>query len=167
MRRSLIAAPLLLAVMAPSAGAPLAQDLFAYPNEGQSQEQQEQDKFACYQWAREQSGFDPMQAPVASAPAPKNDTPSTGASVVGGAGIGAALGAIGGAIAGGAAGKGAAIGAAGGGLLGGLHSESQKSNYRKERQEWERQQAAQYQQGRNKYNRAYSACMTGRGYTIS
>ena len=89
-----------------------------------------------------------------------------GPRMLGGAGIGAALGAIGGAI-GGSAGKGAAIGAAGGGLLGGLHSTSQKSSYKKEHKQWEKEQTAQYQQGRNNYNRAYSGCMSGRGYTVS
>ena len=81
--------------------------------------------------------------------------------------LGAGAGAIGGAISGGNAGKGAAIGAGIGGLLGGLRSNSQKNKNKKAQQDWQRQQAGQYQQARNNYNRAYSACMSARDYTIS
>jgi hypothetical protein len=150
-------------LVAPSA-APLAQDVYAYPNQGQSQEQQDKDQFECFNWSKQQSGFDPMAVPTASAPPPQDQ--STGPGLLGGAAVGAGAGAIGGAI-GGNTGKGAAIGAAAGGLLGGLRSNRQKNSNQQARQDWERQQAAQYQQARNNYNRAYSACMTARGYTIS
>lgn len=36
-------------------------ELFAYPQKGQSEAQQAEDRFACHQWARQQSGFDPTQ----------------------------------------------------------------------------------------------------------
>ncbi len=165
MRRSLCVSSVVLAVLAAPSAAPLAQDVYAYPNQGQSQEQQEKDQFECFKWAKQQSGFDPMAVPTASAPAPSDK--STGPGLLGGAAIGGGAGAIGGAIAGGHAGKGAAIGAGIGGLLGGLTSNSQHKKNKKQRQDWERQQASQYQQARNNYNRAYSACMTGRGYTVS
>ena len=32
--------------------------------------------------------------------------------------------------------------------------------------EWERREAAQYAQARAQYNRAFAACMEGRGYTV-
>lgn len=163
MRRSLCVSSIVLAMLtAPSA---LAQDVYAYPNQGQSQEQQQKDQFECFQWSKQQSGFDPMAVPTTSAPAPQDQ--STGPGLLGGAAIGGGAGAIGGAIAGGSAGKGAAIGAGIGGLLGGLKSSSSKKKNKKAHQDWERQQTAQYQQARNNYNRAYSACMTARGYTIS
>jgi predicted lipid-binding transport protein (Tim44 family) len=151
-------------LVAPSA-APLAQDMYAYPNKGQSQDQQQKDEYECFNWSKQQSGFDPMAVPTASAPPPKDK--STGPGLLGGAALGGGAGAIGGAIAGGSAGKGAAIGAGLGGLLGGLSSSSKKNKNKQKRQDWERQQAGQYQQQRNNYNRAYSACMTGRGYTVS
>ena len=141
-----------------------AQDVFAYPNQGQSQEQQDRDQFECHNWARQQSGFDPMQAPTATTPPPSQQ--STGPGVVGGAAVGAGVGVIGGAI-GGNVGKGAAIGAVTGGLLGGLRSQNRSRQNQQARQDWERQQAAQYQHGRNNYNRAFAACMSGRGYTIN
>jgi hypothetical protein len=37
-------------------------DLFIYPKNGQSEEQQSTDKFECHKWASQQSGFDPTQS---------------------------------------------------------------------------------------------------------
>ena len=164
MRRSFCVLSFVMAMLVAPSAAPLAQDVYAYPNQGQSQEQQQQDQFECFNWSKQQSGFDPMAVPTASAPPPQDQ--STGPGLLGGAAVGAGAGAIGGAI-GGNTGKGALIGAAAGGLFGGLRSNRQKNNNQQARQDWERQQAAQYQQARNNYNRAYSACMTARGYTIS
>ena len=45
-------------------------EVFNYPNKGQSQEQQERDKFECHSWAVRNSGFDPMKRPTASTPPP-------------------------------------------------------------------------------------------------
>jgi hypothetical protein len=131
-------------------------DVFVYPSKGQTKEQQEQDEFSCYKWAKEQTGFDPTQ-PMQQAAAP---APQGGAAK--GAAKGAAIGAIGGAI-GGDAGKGAAIGA-GVGAAGGAAR----------RRKGEQQQAAAQQKAKQEYSaevdgykRAFSACMTGRGYTVS
>jgi hypothetical protein len=87
-------------------------DFIIYPNDGQSKEQQEQDQFSCYSWAKEQTGFDPMEAPRATAPPP------------------------------------------------------QKKQEEHAEQQWAQQQVSQYEQRRNGYNRAYSACLEGRGYTV-
>ncbi len=64
------------------------------------------DELECYNWAKQQSGFDPMAAPQATAPPTQQQ--SSGGGALGGAAPGAAIGAVGGAIAGNA-GKGAAI----------------------------------------------------------
>lgn len=37
-------------------------EIFVYPNEGQSDEQRERDRYECYLWAVEQTGFDPGTA---------------------------------------------------------------------------------------------------------
>jgi hypothetical protein len=37
-------------------------DLFVYPKRGQSEEQETRDKFECYQFAAEETGFDPTRA---------------------------------------------------------------------------------------------------------
>jgi OmpA family protein len=132
-------------------------DVFVYPAKGQTKEQQEQDEFACYKWAKEQTGFDPTQ-PIqqqAAAPAQQN-------AAVKGAARGAAIGAIGGAI-GGDAGKGAAIGAgvgAAGGTMRRRHAEQQQAAaQQKAKQAYDADVAG--------YKRAFSGCMTARGSTVS
>lgn len=147
----------------------LAQDLIVYPAKGQSQDQMEKDKFACYSWAKQETGFDPMETPQATAPPPpKQAQTSTAGGVVRGGVGGGLLGAGVGAIAGGSKGakKGAAIGAISGGAIGGLRSSSQQRQDAQAQKQWEQQQADQYMQKRNSYNRAYSACLEGRGYTV-
>jgi len=44
-----------------STNPPTSPDLYAYPKNGQNQEQQSADRFECHQWAASQSGFDPTQ----------------------------------------------------------------------------------------------------------
>jgi hypothetical protein len=151
------------------AGTAVAQDLMIYPAKGQSQDQMEKDKFECYSWAKKESGFDPMKMPTATAPPPpKQATSSTaGGAVRGGVG-GGLLGAGVGAIAGGRKGarKGVLIGGLSGGAIGGVRSSSQQKQDRQARKQWEQQQADQYMHQRNTYNRAYSACLEGKGYTV-
>ena len=133
-----------------------AQDPIVFPAKGQSNQKMESDKYACYSWAKGHTGFDPMQAPTSTAPPP----PAQGG-VVKGAARGALAGVAIGAIAG-DAGKGAAIGAAAGGMVGGARQK--QSN--QQQQQAAQQQAAGYEQKRGEYNRAWSACMEGKGYTV-
>jgi hypothetical protein len=128
-------------------GATLAgADVYVYPAKGQNKEQQERDQFECYKWAKEQTGFDPSRPAQAAGPPPGGAVP--------GAAKGAAVGAIGGAI-GGNAGKGAAIGAGVGGAAGAVR-----------RHRGAAAQQQRYAANRNDYDRAFGACMTGRGYTV-
>ncbi len=141
----------------------VAQDKFIYPQKGQSNEQMEKDKFECYNWAKKQTGFDPMEVPTATAPPPKQEAPKGGAGrgMLGGALTGAVIGGIAG-----DAGKGAAIGAVGGGVFGGARRHEQKQQQQHAEQQWAQEQSAQYAQRRNSYNRAHTACLEGRGYTV-
>ncbi len=141
-----------------------AQDPMVYPAKGQSQEQMEKDKFECYSWAKKQTGFDPMQVPQATAPPPQQQQRSGGA--VRGAAGGALAGAAIGKLSGGSASKGAAWGAAGGGLVGGMRHSRRRQADQQAQQQWEQEQAANYAHQRNQYNRAFGACMEGRGYTV-
>jgi hypothetical protein len=141
----------------------LAQEPFIYPDKGQSKEQQEKDKFECYSWAKGQTGFDPMQVPTATTAPPPQEAQQGG--VVRGAGRGAVGGLAVGAIAG-DAGKGAAIGAASGALIGGMRRNDQQRQQQQAEQQWANEQTANYANQRNNYNRAYSACLEGRGYTV-
>jgi len=145
-------------------GAALAQDLMVYPKRGQSAEQMEQDKFQCFSWARQQTGFDPMRTPTASTPPPRQPEPT------GGAGRGAVRGGVGGGLIGGIAGdsasRGAAIGAVGGAMVGGARRRQQQDDYEARQRAWAQQQAAEHAQKRSAFNRAYAACLEGRGYTV-
>jgi hypothetical protein len=48
--------------------APASDQLFVYPNKGQSPEQQENDRYECHRVAVQQSGFDPTKAGGGVAP---------------------------------------------------------------------------------------------------
>ena len=157
----LFMAILLTAILVP--GTIIAQDLMIYPKDGQSGEQMEKDKFECYSWAKKESGFDPMVTPTASTPPPQEQAPKGG--LVKGAARGAVVGVAVGAIAGNA-GKGAAIGAASGGLAGGMRKADQKREQEKAQEQWAQQQQNEYAQKRASYDRAYGACLEGKGYSV-
>ena len=143
-------------------GVVFAQDPVVYPAKGQNQQQMDKDKAECYGWAKQQTGFDPMQAPKASAPPPP---PQQKGGAVRGAAGGALVGAAVGSFSG-EAGKGAAAGAAAGGLVGGMRQADQNKKAAAAQQQAAEQQAAEYNQKRSTYNRAYGACLEGRGYTV-
>lgn len=155
-----IAMSLCLTVMVSS---PVSADFIVYPSGGQSDDQMAQDKFECQRWATQQSGFDPLATPRASTAPPAAEEP------VGGAGRGAVAGAAGGALVGALTGntrRGAAIGAGTGGLLGGIRRSDQRTREQAARDNWEQQEVARITAERDDFNRAYRACLTGRGYTV-
>jgi hypothetical protein len=121
-------------------------EMYAYPDKGQSTKQQQRDKRECQAWATQQTGVDPSKAPA------------TQRRLGGGAG-GAAMGAARGAAEG-EAGEGAARGAIRGRLLGAIRRR------REERQQDSGAEAGTAQGTRDDYDRAYGACLTGRGYTV-
>lgn len=128
----------------------------AYPAKGQSPERQSKDEGECYAWAKKSTGIDP--AVLAAAPPPQSE------STVGGERMrGAARGAVGGAAIGaiaGDAGEGAGVGAIVGTMAGGRQA-------RQKQAAGQQQARAQSQETLNTYYRGYSACMSGRGYTVS
>ena len=140
------------------AGQLLAGDFFVYPNEGQNKEQQEMDEYQCYGWAKDETGFDPMATPQATEPPPPQEAKK------GGVGRGLMRGAAVGAIVDGS--DGAKKGAAAGGAIGGMRRADQNRRQQQAQQQWEQEQVAQYQENRNRYDRAYSACLEARGYTV-
>lgn len=146
-------------------GTSAAQGYYVYPANGQSQDQTEQDKFACYQWAQGQTGFDPAQAQAPTGGGGSQSSSSGGGSVAKGAVGGGLVGLGVGALAG-SAGKGAAIGALGGGLIGGLSHQDKQKKQAEAANRQQQQAAAQYNQGLSEYNRAYAACLEARGYTV-
>jgi hypothetical protein len=133
--------------------------VYVFPAKEQKPEQQATDEQACYSWAVQQSGVDPLNMA-----ATKPDSVATGpdGSAVKGAAKGALAGAAIGAIAG-DAGKGAAIGAAAGGM-GGVAGKKKK-NAKKEEQA--KQSAAAADQAKiDSFKKAYSACLEGKGYSV-
>jgi hypothetical protein len=133
--------------------------LYVFPAKNQSAEQQDKDEHTCYKWAVEQTGFNPMNPPKPDTI--KVQTGPDGSAIKGGA-KGAAAGAAIGAIAGNT-GEGAAIGAVVGGLAG-IRAR------RKKEDESVQQQANAIDQKNQKqlddFKKAFSACLTGKGYTI-
>ena len=131
-------------------------DVYVYPKPGQSQESFESDQYACHNWATQQTGFNPAAPPqAAAAPPPQQGT------AVRGAARGAAVGAVGGAIAG-DAGKGAAVGAA----VGGTANVMRQNRANRDAAAASQQAQAQQQAGYANYEKAYGACLSGRGYSV-
>jgi Glycine-zipper domain len=152
-----MAAILALAPLYEPFGAAYAQSTpIVYPGAGQSMDQQARDETECRNWATQQTGVYPYQAP----PTYYGNT-NQGMPVAGGAARGAALGAVGGAI-GGDAGKGAAIGAGVGATAGLIR----KNRDRRQQAQMNDQAMAQYQADLGRYNQAFATCMQGRGYVI-
>ena len=136
-----------------------AEELMIFPNVDQTADQQEQDKFACYSWAKDQAGFDPMAPPTVTEPPPQEQASK------GGVRRGLVRGAAIGQIAGGdsdSTRRGAAAGAA----IGGMRRQDQKRKEEAARQQWEQEQQQIYTENRSRYNRAYAACLEGKDYTV-
>jgi hypothetical protein len=141
------------------AAASVADELIIFPNAEQSAEQQESDKFTCYNWAKDESSFDPMAPPTVTE-APPQEGPRKG-----GTGRGLVRGAAVGQVVGGDSDS-TAKGAAAGLLIGGMRRQDQKRKEAAERKQWEEEQARIYTENRNRYNRAYAACLEGKNYTV-
>ncbi len=158
-------------VAALSAGPALAQQaatgspgasigVYAYPLHKQTPEQQRDDETQCFAWARQKTGVDPMaQAAPPPASTPPGVTPGAGAS---GAARGAAGGAVVGAITGNA-GRGAAIGSAVGAA--GSRSASRQANAAAQAEQ-QRTHAQITSAQRREFNKAFTACISGRGYSV-
>jgi hypothetical protein len=132
-----------------------AQKPIVYPAKGQNAQQQTKDDGECYAWAKSNTGIDPVA--VAQAPPPQQ--PASDGQVAKGALRGAAGGAIIADVAGGHAGTGAAAGA----IVGGIRGARQRQQTQAAQQH---QAQGQGQQLMSTFNRAYGACMEGRGYTV-
>jgi len=136
-------------------GSAWGQQVFIYPQRGQSPQQQAQDTGECQAWATQQTGGAMAAPPVAAAPPPT-------ASPLRGAARGAAVGAVGGAI-GGDAGKGAAIGAATGAMMGGMRRRDQMQQQQAQQAQAQQMQAAHA----DTYKRALATCLGAKGYSVN
>jgi hypothetical protein len=133
--------------------------IYVFPAKNQNQATQDKDDAACYKWAVEQSGVDPLNPTKVEAA--KVDTSPDGTAVVGAA-KGAAAGVAIGAIAG-DAGKGAAIGAVVGGLAG---RRAKKAGDAQEQQANNQAAANQQTAMSDSFKKAFTVCLEGKGYTV-
>lgn len=135
-----------------------AQDVYVYPAKNQTDPQMARDKEECHDWAVKQTSVDPEKlATEAVTPPPSGESSSEAGSGLGGAGLGAARGAI--------------SGDPGAGAIRGVGIGRLVRAVRARRQMEEQHQASpqDYQQRKTQlqsYDRAFSACLTGRGYSV-
>jgi len=153
---------------AASAPKPPETQVYFYPKAGQTNEQQSRDHFECYNWAINQTGFDPGQSAipkdnrvrVVPMPPPGYDTATL-----------AIAGAVLGALIGGHhhAAHGALIGAAGGAIAGAASDTARMEAARQQEEAYaarDRGRDAQLEAKAFGFRRAMSACLEGRGYTV-
>jgi hypothetical protein len=149
-------APLVLLALAPVAGTSFADtQLIVYPAKGQTPEQQKQDQSECYTWAKGQSGFDPANPPAVQAPAPSS---APQGQVVRGAARGAVLGEI--------VSDDAGTGAAAGAAIGAMRRQDQKRAQQQQASAAQQQQQQYIAQKTSEFNRALTACLEARSYTV-
>lgn len=137
-----------------------------YPSDGQDTAQQQADQLECYFWSSDNmGGWDPYVAHgqlVEAGHVAQDQADATQGGAVRGAAGGALAGLAIGAIAG-DAGTGAAIGAVSGGLVGGMRSRRGRQAAQSQADQAVSQFNTQFQQ----WDRNWTACMQGRGYTIT
>jgi len=137
--------------------------VYVFPAKEQKPEQQSVDEQACYAWAVQQSGVDPLNmTPTQAQPVDK----SPDGSVLKGAAVGAMGGAIVGGIVhpyhnhGGAAAAGAMVGAVAGA------AKKSKKDAQKEQQA--QQAAAATDKAKiESFKKAYATCLQGKGYSVN
>lgn len=152
-QRADLSAFVALSIFCLVSGPLVAAEVYIYPKNGQSAEQQETDESQCRSWATNQTGFDPVIDSENAEDAGKGKVAkNTAIGVAGGAAGGALLGHL----IGGRAGLGAAAGAGLGGLMGARKGVKSKEEARDEAEGAD-----------TDYNRALKACLEGRGYSVS
>jgi hypothetical protein len=160
----LAAAPALAQQAAPApTGAvpkPASLGLFVYAEKKQDAAQQDKDEVECYRWAQGQTGLDPMApAPAATAAEPAGRDGSAVKGAARGAAAGAVIGEAHDGDASDGAGKGAAVGAVRG------RRKGKKQAAKAEEASEQKAQAASAQSA-DTFKKAWSACLSGRGYSV-
>jgi hypothetical protein len=139
--------------------------VYFYPMQGQSPERQDRDRYECYLWAVDQTGFDPARRIGASATrATVVPARSSGQTVGTGTAVGAALGAV--AAGPGDALEGAVIGAIAGAVVGSAVASAQESEARAVQSRYNQRGQGRHEREAAEYRRAMSACLEGRGYSV-
>jgi len=153
----------------PAAAPPPSVEVYFYPTRGQSAEQQDRDRYECYLWARDQTGYDPSAPQLAPSqqvhvePAlPPGQEAAAGA--VAGAVLGAAVSRRGEKT------EGAVKGAITGAIIGAASEAAREEEARRmeveAQQRLDSERAARLEQQASHYRRAMTACLEGRGYKV-
>lgn len=162
-------------VAAESGGKSLASsmEVYVFPKEGQSADQQSKDEFSCYDWATSNTGSDPFDLNKQSAAqAEETEKAKAAAEQTGrGAGVrgalrGAAAGALVGEIVDDDASDGAEIGAAAGAISARRNARRAKeeAKAKAEKQGDAKQQATKEQLGN--FKKAFSVCLEAKDYLV-
>jgi len=154
-----------VAVSAPPAPVPAhLSRVYLYAKRGQSAEQQDRDRYECFNWAAQRTGFDPSRRAV-----PRDDREQfvparpAGGTILAGTVTGALVGA--------AVSdpwdreEGAVIGAIAGTALGAVTAHAEAKAIRTVQHEDSTSRASPEQQAAE-HRRAMSACLEGRGYVV-
>jgi len=147
---------------------PPSTQVYFYPKAGQSNDQQSRDHYECYNWAIEQTGFDPGQSAIprderirfVPMPPPGHDTATL---AIAGAVLGALIGgprhAVGGAL----------IGASSGTIVGAASDSARVEAARRQEEAYAARNRTHHSALEAKaadFRRAMGACLEGRGYTV-
>ena len=145
-------------------------DVYAYPQNNQTPDQQERDRYECNNWAVKQSGFDPSAPNVP--PHDRYRVVAAGPPPGSGTAVGAITGAILGAVIAGPrnAGAGLVVGGVAGGLVGTAAEQQQRAAADAQAQQFVDNRSAQemavIDARASNYRRAIGACLEGRGYSV-
>jgi hypothetical protein len=134
----------------------VAADLMIYPAKGQDNATQQKDEGECFVWARNETGIDPTQQTVAPVAVAQEQQGRGLRGAAGGAAIGAIVGDSDDAA------KGAAIGA----VVGRSRQNRQNRASADQAQQQNQQSQQMSAQSQAEFNKAYSICLQGRGYTV-
>ena len=139
--------------------------VYFYPSQGQTAAQQDRDRYDCYVWAVDQTGFDPSRR---IGPSDTRATVIPARSPLETVGTAAAAGAVIGAIASGRrdAAEGALVGAMAGSVVGAAAASTQQQQARAVEARYNSRGYGRHEREAAEYRRAMSACLEGRGYSV-
>jgi hypothetical protein len=146
---------------------PASLGLFVYAAKNQDKAQQQKDEGECFAWAKQQTNIDPLAPPAPPQQAQQPAKQGPDGSAARGAARGAAAGATVASIADEDTGDGAAKGAAVGAVRGKRKAKKeQKQAAQQAQQQAQQQTQALDQEKKATFNKAFGACLEGRGYSV-
>jgi hypothetical protein len=140
--------------------------IYFYPTNGQTEEQQDRDRYECHGWGVRQTGFDPSRRLAAGPergsiiPARSSSGQTIGAAAVAGAVIGAIAAGRGDAL------EGAVVGGMAGTVLGSAAASANEAEARRVERSYSVRADGRFEKKAAEFRRAMSACLEGRGYSV-